>query len=94
LNNFRKPLTRLIRRAGTQKPLRNTKNMKKYFRMKRSLLTLMLIAVISSLSFAQTSKTKVDKKPAKVEFKWYTFDEAYALNKKVPKMVFIDVFTD
>jgi thioredoxin-related protein len=68
--------------------------MKKYFKMKRSILTILLIVAITSLSLAQTNKTKMDKKPAKVEFKWYTFDEAYALNKKNPKKIFIDVFTD
>jgi thioredoxin-related protein len=62
--------------------------------MKRSLLIIMLIAATTFISFAQSTKTNVDKKPAKVEFKWYTFDEAYNLNKKNPKKIFIDVFTD
>jgi thioredoxin-related protein len=62
--------------------------------MKRSLLTIMLIAAITSLSFAQTSKSKVDKKQPRAEFKWYTFEEAYALNKKNPKKIFIDIYTD
>jgi thioredoxin-related protein len=62
--------------------------------MKRSLLTIILITAITALSFAQTNKTKNDNKQTKVVFKWYTFEEAYALNKKNPKKVFIDVYTD
>ncbi len=62
--------------------------------MKRTLLLLMAMMMISSLSFAQKNKKKDNKKAEKVEFKWYTFEEAYALNQKNPKKIFIDVFTD
>jgi len=62
--------------------------------MKRSFITIMLIAAVASMSFAQTNKTKVDKQQPKAVFKWYTFEEAYALNQKNPKKIFIDIFTD
>lgn len=62
--------------------------------MKKSLLLLTAIMVITSVAFAQKNKNKADKKPEKVEFKWYTFEEAYALNQKKPKKIFIDIYTD
>lgn len=36
------------------------------------------------------------KKPAskEVKVKWYSFEDAYKLNKKKPKKIFIDVFTE
>lgn len=35
-----------------------------------------------------------EPKPAVTELKWYTWDEAVALNKKEPRKIFVDVYTD
>lgn len=56
---------------------------------KISLFILLAIFAFSSV-FAQKSK----KNPEKTAFKWYTFEEAMALNKKHPRKIFIDVYTD
>ena len=60
--------------------------------MKKVLLgfsTLILLAVCYAFSFPTT------KSPVKEEvIKWYTWEEAVELNKKSPRKVFIDVYTD
>jgi thioredoxin-related protein len=62
--------------------------------MKKSLLILLAVMAITTKGFAQNVKKKEFKKENKTEFKWYTFEQAYALNKKNPKKIFIDIFTD
>ena len=62
--------------------------------MKRSLLLLLAVMAITTMGFSQKNKVNNNKKTNKVEFKWYTFEEAYALNKKNPKKIFIDIYTD
>jgi thioredoxin-related protein len=65
--------------------------------MKKRILLISVIFVsllCSNFLFAQEAK-----KPSTVEakFKWYTFEEAHALNKKnpkSPKKIFVDVYTD
>ncbi|MCK9612099.1 MAG: DUF255 domain-containing protein [Bacteroidales bacterium] len=54
--------------------------------MKKILLTSLAILFVISFGFAQKNKTQV--------FKWYTFEEAIKLNKKHPKKLFIDIYTD
>jgi len=47
--------------------------------------------VLSNSLFSQDVK----KSPVKeVKVKWYSFEDAYALNKKKPKKIFVDVFTE
>jgi thioredoxin-related protein len=58
-----------------------------------SLLTIVLIAYYAESSFSQ-QKQKDKDQGAGEKIKWYTFQEAYKLNKKKPKKVFVDVFTD
>lgn len=65
--------------------------------MKKTIIVFFTMLMLISMSFAQQKQTpqKSDSKKAdKVEFKWYTFEEAVALNKKNPKKIFIDIFTD
>jgi len=57
--------------------------------MKKISLTVLSLMIVMSFAFAQK---KEKSKPA--TFKWYTFDEAIELNTKVPKKVFVDVYTD
>ena len=55
----------------------------------------MLIVLLStSVGFAQKNKQKDVKKPDKAEFRWYTFEEALALNKQNPKKILVDIYTD
>jgi thioredoxin-related protein len=61
--------------------------------MKKSLLILLAIITIASSGLAQ-KKQNITKKTDKEEFKWYTFEEAYALNQKNPKKIFVDIYTD
>jgi thioredoxin-related protein len=53
--------------------------------MKKSFLICILIGAISINVNSQTEESKV---------KWYTIEEAFKLNEKNPKKIFIDVFTD
>jgi len=58
-----------------------------------SFLTLVLLTWYTEPSFAQQKQKEKD--PGNGEkIKWYSFQEAYKLNKKKPKKIFIDVFTD
>lgn len=56
--------------------------------MKKITLTFLAISCLVSFSFSQKNKN------ATPVFKWYSFEEALELNKKNPKKIFIDVFTD
>jgi thioredoxin-related protein len=57
-----------------------------------------IITPLFVLFFMNTawSQEKTKEKPAdkSEKIKWYTFEEAYKLNKKKPKKIFIDVYTD
>lgn len=56
--------------------------------MKKIFLSLLSVMMLVSFTFAQKNKNKP------VVFKWYSFEEALELNKKNPKKIFVDVFTD
>jgi len=57
------------------------------------ILTTLQIFSISINAFSQANeKEKVI--PAGEKIHWYSFEEAYQLNKKKPKKIFVDVFTD
>jgi len=56
--------------------------------MKKIAFTSLSILMLVSFTFAQKNKNK------SVVFKWYSFEEAVELNKKDPKKIFVDVFTD
>jgi thioredoxin-related protein len=46
------------------------------------------------LTIPGKSQSTASPAPDTQKIKWMTFEEAYALNKKKPKKIFIDVFTD
>lgn len=54
-------------------------------------LSLLLLTAISIFSFT-FSTDSLEKSADKI--KWYTFEEAVALNEKAPKKMYIDVYTD
>ena len=58
-----------------------------------TIFTLVLLSalVFSSVASAQ-KKSGEEKGPATI--KWMTFEEALKLNKKKPKMIFVDIYTD
>ncbi len=57
------------------------------------ILTTLLIFSFSIHAFSQANeKEKVILAGEKIH--WYSFEEAYKLNKKKPKKIFVDVFTD
>ncbi|HOY32792.1 MAG TPA: DUF255 domain-containing protein [Bacteroidales bacterium] len=56
--------------------------------MKKISLTILTVIVLAGFTLAQKSKNKT------VVFKWYSFEEALELNKKNPKKIFVDVFTE
>ncbi|HOV10427.1 MAG TPA: DUF255 domain-containing protein [Bacteroidales bacterium] len=56
--------------------------------MKKIAVSIIAILVLSGFTFAQKNKNKP------VVFKWYTFQEALKLNKKNPKKIFVDIYTD
>ncbi|MHC1702265.1 MAG: thioredoxin family protein [Tenuifilaceae bacterium] len=53
--------------------------------MKKTLITFLISAIIVFNAISQENNGKI---------KWYTFEEAIKLNEKVPKKIFIDVYTD
>ncbi|MEI6174270.1 MAG: DUF255 domain-containing protein [Bacteroidota bacterium] len=58
---------------------------------------ILLISIIfTSLVLSNSLFSQEARKPeAKVVLvKWYSFEDAYALNKKKPKKIFVDVFTE
>lgn len=59
-----------------------------FFMKKRSLLLPAFAVLLLSLSSFRPSN------PSLVEVKWYTWDEAVALNKVKPKKFMVDVYTD
>jgi len=66
-----------------------------------SFKTIIIISLFMMLSsvYAQTASNTqksvaADSKTANAKIKWYTMEEAIKLNKKHPKKIFIDVFTD
>ncbi len=61
---------------------------------KKSLFLFFILFFVLNLPgfVAAQEKEKTDSK--QVAIKWYSFEDAYKLNKKKPKKVFIDVFTD
>lgn len=53
------------------------------------------VIFIFSLAGVASGQVKSDEKPVKGErIKWYSFEDAYQLNKKKPKKLFVDVYTD
>lgn len=56
-----------------------------YLNMKKLVQLFLFLGIIGSVAVAQDNKTTV---------KWYTFEEAVALNQQNPKKILIDVYTD
>lgn len=61
----------------------------------RRIYSLLVLFLFSSmmLSFDTPNDKEVEKKTAST-VNWMTFEEAVALNKKKPKKIFVDVYTD
>lgn len=59
----------------------------RFTRFRITLLTLLLLPFMAS--HAQESKPA-----SKAAIRWYSFEEAYELNKKKPKKIFVDVYTN
>ena len=57
------------------------------------ILTAFLITLLTNTSYSQ-SKNKDKHEPKSDKIKWYSFEDAYKLNKKKQKKIFIDVYTD
>lgn len=62
-------------------------------------LTFIVILFLTESVFSQESvsqqKDNKNKNAAKTDkIKWYSFEEAYKINKKKPRKIFIDVFTE
>jgi thioredoxin-related protein len=56
-------------------------------------LTVILVTIVLNSSVAQ-NKNKEKKEPKVDKINWYSFEDAYQLNKKKQKKIFIDVYTD
>ena len=63
--------------------------------MRKTKLFLLLIISIS-LYFPLSSPAQVTEKSTgnEVKIKWYSFEEAYKLNKKKPKKMIVDIYTE
>jgi thioredoxin-related protein len=64
--------------------------------MQKAILPFLIVIFIFSLSAPAVSQDKPKEKTENKAdlIKWYSFEEAYQLNKKKQKKVFIDVYTD
>ena len=64
--------------------------------MQKAFFPIVTVFLIFSLSQHALSQNKGKEKatPSVEKIRWYSFEEAYQLNKKKPKKIFIDVFTD
>jgi thioredoxin-related protein len=63
---------------------------------KKNLILMMIISFVFCLSFCSAAQEKQKETAAVKEplVKWYSFEDAYKLNKKKPKKMFIDVYTE
>jgi thioredoxin-related protein len=57
------------------------------------IFTAFLITIVTHPALSQT-KNKEKSEPKADKIKWYSFEDAYQLNKKKQKKIFIDVYTD
>ncbi len=65
--------------------------------MHKANLQILIIAFLftSLIESAYTQDNNKDKSGQKTDkLKWYSFEEAFQLNKKKPKKIFIDIYTD
>jgi len=64
--------------------------------MHKAFFLIFTAILIFCFSMDAGSQTKGREKvaPAMEKIHWYSFEDAYQLNKKKPKKIFIDVFTD
>jgi thioredoxin-related protein len=64
--------------------------------MRKAALSFISILLILSFSYQAGSQNKAKEKVMSggEKIRWYSFEEAYQLNKKKQKKIFIDVFTD
>lgn len=56
--------------------------------------TLVFFGLLISSLFLYSFTTSSEAVEAKTEIKWMTWEEAIAANKKSPKKIFVDVYTD
>jgi thioredoxin-related protein len=62
--------------------------------MKRNLILTLTIIACTLFVLPGYSQQQPAAVPSTEKIKWYDFEEAAALNKKKPKKIFIDMFTD
>ena len=64
--------------------------------MPRVFIPVLLISFLLAGTFRSAAQTQPAEKPAppQQKIKWMSFTEAYDLNKKKPKKIFVDVYTD
>ena len=58
-----------------------------------AIITAFFIFSLSQPGFSQDKNKEKANLPGE-KIRWYSFEDAYKLNKKKPKKIFIDVFTD
>ncbi len=61
---------------------------------KKSLVLIMLMIFAFYNPFSVTAQEKPKPAGKETPVKWYSFEDAYKMNKKKPKKMFIDVFTE
>lgn len=62
--------------------------------MQRIAYLFILIFTLSLVKTGTGQAVAVEKQPKAERIKWYSFEEAYKLNKTKPRKIFVDVFTD
>jgi len=61
---------------------------------KQGIITMTLLTVLISLPDLLSAQKNTEEKKKGESIKWMTFEEALIQNKKKPKMIFVDVYTD
>jgi thioredoxin-related protein len=62
--------------------------------MKKNNLIILITLLFAYCLPVTSSAQEQEKSKGKDAIKWYSFEDAYALNKKKPKKMFVDVYTD
>jgi thioredoxin-related protein len=62
--------------------------------MRKAILPLLAVFFSFYIAGPAIGQEKEKSVPKGDKIKWYSFEEAYQLNKKKPKKIFIDVYTD
>lgn len=64
--------------------------------MQKTIVSSIIFTLLVSVSLSVSAQEKQEAKPAppQQKIKWMSFSDAYAMNKKKPRRIFVDVYTE